>query len=72
MSRARWTELGAGGGLGQRSQRGAQRFGLRAKAADPELAALVRRPFQGCPLPGSAHIGRPMKALEHLFRTVLN
>src|SRR6059036_889094 len=34
-------EVGRGGGLGQRGQRGAQRFGLRAEAANPELAALV-------------------------------
>ena len=34
-------EVGRGSGLGQRGQRGAQRFGLRAKAANPELAALV-------------------------------
>ena len=34
-------EVGRGSGCGQRGQRGAQRFGLRAKAANPELAALV-------------------------------
>ena len=34
-------EVGRGRGLSQRGQRGAQRFGLRAKAANPELAALV-------------------------------
>ena len=34
-------EVGRGSGLGQRGQCGAQRFGLRAKAANPELAALV-------------------------------
>jgi len=32
-----------GCGFGQRGQRGAQGFGLRAKAAKPELAALVGR-----------------------------
>ena len=34
-------EAGSGGGFGQRSQRGAQCFGLRAEAANPELAALI-------------------------------
>ena len=34
-------EVGRGGGGGQRGQRGAQRFGLRAKTAQPELAALI-------------------------------
>src|SRR6266568_8193152 len=34
-------EVGSGSGFGQRGQRHAQRFGLRAEAANPELAALV-------------------------------
>src|ERR1700693_5607883 len=34
-------EVGSGGGFGQSSQRNAQRFGLRAEATNPELAALV-------------------------------
>ena len=34
-------EVGRGSRLGQRGQSHAQRFGLRAEAADPELAALV-------------------------------
>ena len=42
-------EVGRGRGLGQRGQRGAQRFGLRAEAANPELAALVgHRRRYGC------------------------
>ena len=42
-------EVGRGSGLGQRGQRGAQRFGLRAEAANPELAALVgHRRRRGC------------------------
>ena len=36
-----YTSVGRGSGFGQRSQRGAQRFGLGAEAANPELAALV-------------------------------
>ena len=35
-------EVLRGGGLGDCGQRGAQRFGLRAEAAEPELAALIR------------------------------
>jgi hypothetical protein len=34
-------EAGSGSGFGQRSQRGAQRFGLCVEAANPELAVLV-------------------------------
>ncbi len=34
-------EVGRGGGLGQRGQGHAQCFGLRAEAANPELAPLV-------------------------------
>jgi len=42
-------EIGSGRRLGQRGQRGAQRFGLRAEAANPELAALVgHRGRRGC------------------------
>src|SRR6266849_6957902 len=37
-------EVGRGSGLGQRGQGHAQRFGLRAEAANPELAALVGYP----------------------------
>src|SRR5258706_853138 len=36
-------EVESGSRLGQGGQRGAQRFGLRAEAANPELAALIRR-----------------------------
>ena len=42
-------EVGRGNRLGQRGQRGAQRFGLCAKPANPELAALVgHRGRRGC------------------------
>ena len=41
MVKARWTKSGAGTGLVNAGQRGAQRFGLRAEAANPELAALI-------------------------------
>ena len=42
-------EVGRERGVGQRGQRGAQSFGLRAEAADPELAALVgHRGRRGC------------------------
>jgi hypothetical protein len=48
MARARCTKLGAVSGFGQRGQRGAQRFGLRAEAANPELAALIRHRRRRC------------------------
>ena len=50
-------EVGRGSGLGQRGQRSAQRRGLRAEAANPELAALVgHRGRRGC---GGALQGLP-------------
>src|SRR6202171_2680400 len=50
-------EVGRGSGYGQGGQRGAQRFGLRAKAANPELAALVGRRRRGGSGGGVARLG---------------
>ena len=55
---------------GQGGQRGAQRFGLRAKAANPELAALVgHRRWRGC---GGALNGCPRtrRAMRNIAITI--